>query len=90
LQISALVCLMSAFIINTIKAFNYWGSSVFLDKLGMVGVIMCAVTTLVAVILGLLVHQRTWCSFCPMGTVQKNLYKVRRTIGFKGVYIVYK
>ena len=78
LQFFALVGLMSMFILNTVKAFNYWGSSVFLDKLGMVGVIMCAVTTFVGITLGLFVHQRTWCSFCPMGTVQKNLYRGRR------------
>jgi len=78
LQFFALAGLMTMFVLNTVKAFNYWNSSMFLDKLGMVGVIMCAVTTAAGIILGLLVHQRTWCAFCPMGTVQKNLYKVRR------------
>ncbi|MEE8594056.1 MAG: 4Fe-4S binding protein [Candidatus Bipolaricaulota bacterium] len=31
---------------------------------------MCLVTTAVGVPLALLIHPRTWCSFCPIGTVQ--------------------
>ncbi|MDH5298500.1 MAG: 4Fe-4S binding protein [Desulfobulbaceae bacterium] len=31
---------------------------------------MCVVTTVVAVLLAILIHPRTWCSFCPMGTMQ--------------------
>lgn len=31
---------------------------------------MCAVTTAVAVVGALLIHPRTWCAFCPMGTMQ--------------------
>ncbi len=32
--------------------------------------VMCVVTTAIAVLLGVLIHQRTWCSFCPIGTMQ--------------------
>jgi polyferredoxin len=35
--------------------------------------VMCVITTTIGVILGLLVHQRMWCSFCPIGTVQSAL-----------------
>ncbi len=31
---------------------------------------MCLVTTAIGVPLALVFHPRTWCSFCPMGTVQ--------------------
>lgn len=31
---------------------------------------MCLVTTAVGIPLALLIHPRTWCSFCPIGTVQ--------------------
>ena len=31
---------------------------------------MCLVTTAVGVPLAVLIHPRTWCSFCPIGTVQ--------------------
>ncbi len=32
--------------------------------------LMCAVTTLIGVILAFFFHPRTWCTFCPIGTVQ--------------------
>ncbi|MBN1903300.1 4Fe-4S binding protein [Candidatus Sumerlaeota bacterium] len=35
--------------------------------------VMCVITTSIGVILGLLVHQRMWCSFCPIGTLQSAL-----------------
>lgn len=40
------------------------------DKIGMVFVIVCIITTLIAILLGVLISPRAWCSFCPMGTVQ--------------------
>ena len=41
------------------------------DKVGMVFVTICIVTTLIAILFGIFISPRTWCSFCPMGTVQK-------------------
>ena len=73
-----LILLMGFFMTNTVRAFNYWDEAIFLDKLGMVGVVMCAVTTLIALVLGFTIHHRAWCSFCPMGTVQSSLHKVAR------------
>jgi polyferredoxin len=35
--------------------------------------LMCIITTGLGVILGLLVHQRMWCAFCPIGTIQSAL-----------------
>ena len=40
---------------------NHWGRVFWL---------MCVITTSIGVILGIFVHPRTWCSFCPMGTIQ--------------------
>jgi polyferredoxin len=31
---------------------------------------MCAVTTLIGIVLGILYKPRAWCSFCPIGTLQ--------------------
>lgn len=31
---------------------------------------ICVITTAVGVVLALAVHQRAWCAFCPMGTIQ--------------------
>lgn len=31
---------------------------------------MCVITTTIGIILGLVFHQRAWCIFCPIGTLQ--------------------
>jgi polyferredoxin len=79
-QVLVLIILMGMFILNVKKAFNFWGSTDFLDKLGMVGVMMCLVTTIIGIILGYFIHHRSWCVFCPMGTVQKSLFKLNKKV----------
>ncbi len=32
--------------------------------------LMCVVTTGIGVVLGVCIHPRAWCAFCPMGTIQ--------------------
>jgi ferredoxin-type protein NapH len=49
------------------------GSLNTFEKIGMVFVIMCLVTTSVAALLGSYLSPRAWCSFCPMGTAQRLL-----------------
>lgn len=34
---------------------------------------MCVITTAVGVVLALFIHPRSWCSFCPIGTIQNLL-----------------
>jgi polyferredoxin len=40
-----------------------------LAAMGSVFVRIILITTIVGIILGAIFHQRTWCSFCPMGTL---------------------
>ncbi|MFH1653325.1 MAG: 4Fe-4S binding protein [Pseudomonadota bacterium] len=37
---------------------------------GAVFVRICVITTLIALVVAIIYHPRTWCSFCPMGTLQ--------------------
>jgi len=39
------------------------------DGMGRVFVVMLSITTAVGVILGILTHQRNWCTYCPVGTL---------------------
>ncbi len=39
-------------------------------KIGSVFITMCIVTSILAISLGLVFKPRSWCSFCPMGTLQ--------------------
>lgn len=41
-----------------------------LAKIAFVFVTMCIITTVLAIILGLIFKPRTWCAVCPMGTLQ--------------------
>jgi len=35
--------------------------------------VMCVVTTGIGLVLGLSIHQRSWCAFCPSGTLQSSI-----------------
>jgi len=49
-----------------IQMYYAWGD---LGEMGRVFVRIILITTIVGIVLGLVYHQRTWCSFCPMGTL---------------------
>jgi ferredoxin-type protein NapH len=40
---------------------------------GQVFWMICVITTSIGIVLGILFHPRTWCAFCPMGTMQNAL-----------------
>lgn len=46
-------------------------------NMGYVFVKMCILTTIISVILGIPIHHRTWCSFCPMGTLQSKIHSMK-------------
>ena len=52
-----------------------------IDKIGIVFVSLCIVTTLIAIVFGIFIAPRTWCTFCPMGTLQRifgaNRYQIK-------------
>ena len=41
------------------------------DRIGMVFVTLCILTTSVAILFGVIIAPRAWCSFCLMGTLQR-------------------
>ncbi len=63
LRVFMLAFIMTVF---SVQMYYAWGD---LAAMGRVFVNIIFATTLVGVILGLVYHQRTWCSFCPMGTL---------------------
>jgi len=44
--------------------------------IGAVFVIMCLVTTIISIILGVFMKHRSWCMICPMGTLQDKIGKI--------------
>lgn len=49
-----------------IQMYFAWGN---IGAMGAVFVQIILITTIIGIILGVMYHQRTWCSFCPMGTL---------------------
>jgi len=47
------------------------GTQGMVDRVGMVFVTLCIITTSFAIIFGVIIAPRTWCTFCPMGTLQR-------------------
>lgn len=43
------------------------------DKVGMVFVTLCIMTTTASILFGVLFSPRAWCTFCPMGTMQRSI-----------------
>lgn len=54
-----------------------FGSSgwILLERVGFVLASLCLITTIAAAALGLIYAPRTWCVFCPMGTLQTAIHK---------------
>ena len=47
-----------------------------LVAIGSVFVVMCILTTIIAIILGVVTKYRGWCMICPMGTLQEKIGKI--------------
>jgi len=45
--------------------------------IGAVFVSLCLITTIIAVMMAIFIKPRTWCSICPMGTLQDKIAKAR-------------
>ncbi|SMC82593.1 4Fe-4S binding protein [Sporomusa malonica] len=59
---------MVAFIMTvfSVQMYYAWGNW---DEMGLVFLRIIFITTVVGIVLGLIYNHRTWCSFCPMGTM---------------------
>ncbi|ABR49376.1 4Fe-4S ferredoxin, iron-sulfur binding domain protein [Alkaliphilus metalliredigens QYMF] len=58
-----------------------WGTTSFLDRLGFVFSMTYLMVLILGGILAITVNPRTWCQFCPMGTLQKLSYQLGKALG---------
>lgn len=63
------------------KISKLWGSFAFLEKLGMLFSNTYLMVLIVGGFLALFVNSRTWCQFCPMGSIQKASHKLGKVLG---------
>jgi len=61
----------------TVQLYFAWGD---LKALGSVFIRLILITTLAGLILALFFHQRTWCAFCPIGTLASWLSKDKQPL----------
>lgn len=64
-----------------IKITKLWGTFSFLDKLGLLFVNTYLMVLIVGGLLAIFVNPRTWCQFCPMGSLQKLSHKLGKRLG---------
>lgn len=68
---SVFALIMSLFVFRLITA----GGSI--RAIGLIFVIMCLTSTIIAIILGIATKHRAWCMICPMGLLQEKIGKIR-------------
>ena len=44
--------------------------------IGLVFVVMCTITTVISIVIGVITKHRGWCMICPMGTLQEKIGKI--------------
>jgi len=62
-----------------IKISKLWGSYAFLDKLGLIFANTYLMVLIIGGLLAIFTNPRTWCQFCPMGSLQKLSYTLGKT-----------
>jgi len=66
---------------NFISVMVRLGTADFYEQLGLIFSTTYLMVLLLGGLLGVLINERTWCQFCPMGTIQTIFYKVGKTLG---------
>ncbi|ADQ14928.1 4Fe-4S binding protein [Halanaerobium hydrogeniformans] len=63
-----------------IDAWSNFGQQSFFDQLGMIFVASYLMVTILGGLATIFISPRTWCQFCPMGTLQRFSYKVGKIL----------
>jgi len=65
---------------TVILAFRLLGAGGNLIVIGTIFVVMCLVTTIVSIVIGIPTKHRGWCTICPMGTLQEKINNTARRV----------
>lgn len=60
---------------------SLWGNFAFWERLGFIFVSSYLMVTIVGGAASIALSSRTWCNFCPMGTIQKGSYALGKLFG---------
>lgn len=73
-RVFILLVVMALFLLQVINAWGNWSA------IGFIFIRMILATTLIGVILGIFIHHRAWCNFCPMGTLAHLVAKGKKPL----------
>ena len=76
-----LLFFMWNFISKIIKVLPLWGTFQLLDKLGYIFANTYLMVLVVGGLFALTINARTWCQFCPMGSIQKISFTLGKALG---------
>lgn len=79
--IAFLIFFMLNFTRKIVNISQYWGGYDFLDKLGSLFSNTYLMVLIVGGSLAVFLNSRTWCQFCPMGTMQKLSHALGKKLG---------
>lgn len=65
-------------LIFTVFFYQMYFAGSAVDKIGMVFLQIIFITSIIGVVLGLFYNPRTWCSFCPMGSIAGWVSAIKR------------
>lgn len=69
-----LVLVMGLFLFQIVSVWGNWLA------MGFIFIRMILATTLIGTVLGFFIHHRTWCAFCPMGTMANLVSKGKKPL----------
>ncbi len=69
------------FIRRLVEVFQAWETMSFLDKLGGLFSKTYLLVLIAGGIMAIFINSRTWCQFCPMGTMQKISHALGKALG---------
>jgi len=69
-----------------VRVAGLWGELHFWDRLGFVFVMSYLMVTIVGGTLAVFFAPRSWCQFCPMGTMQVLMYRLGKVMGWTRKY----
>lgn len=81
MMIGFFVLFMFNFSRKVLGAFGAWGTYNFWDRLGFVFVTTYLMVMVAGGLLAVFANSRTWCQFCPMGSLQKASYTAGKAAG---------
>ncbi len=66
--------------IRLYKVMALWGDTSFPAKLGYIFTMNYTMVTIIGIFLAVVITPRSWCSFCPMGTMEKLSYRLGKML----------